>query len=158
MLGFELGTRFHCFCHSSAGRSKGFGPRDATERWLCMWVGSGWAGGVRSLLFFRLGWGETEKPLLREWVRGWQKLPTDPAGFGVRAARWLWGARPGLAPRPRRGLGPGLRFPVSSLGRQVTRSLSFADEHRLYSGKLCLIILTCIAEVGAWRPRPAQVL
>lgn len=24
----------------------------------------------------------------------------------------------------------------------------FADEHRLHSGKLCLIILTCIAEVG----------
>ena len=25
---------------------------------------------------------------------------------------------------------------------------SFTDEHRLHSGKLCLIILTCIAEVG----------
>lgn len=24
----------------------------------------------------------------------------------------------------------------------------FTDEHRLHSGKLCLIILTCIAEVG----------
>lgn len=29
-----------------------------------------------------------------------------------------------------------------------TRFYFFADEHRLHSGKLCLIILTCIAEVG----------
>lgn len=35
----------------------------------------------------------------------------------------------------------------------------FADEHRLHSGKLCLIILTCIAEVGfLWDPSADGVL
>lgn len=33
-------------------------------------------------------------------------------------------------------------------GSRRTCFFSFADEHRLHSGKLCLIILTCIAEVG----------
>lgn len=38
---------------------------------------------------------------------------------------------------------------ASALGRRLLHFLCFSsDEHRLNSARLCLIILTCIAEVG----------